>query len=62
MALWQQVHVLVPYILPYTGMLLAAADALVELIVQAGAVDTVVPLLSIGEKAEPAQAARYACC
>lgn len=34
------------------------ADALVEVIVQAGAVDAVVPLLSIGEKADPAVAAR----
>jgi hypothetical protein len=34
------------------------ADALVELIVQAGAVETVVPLLSIAEKADPTVAAR----
>lgn len=34
-------------------------DALVELIVQAGAVETVVPLLSIAEKADPTVAASF---
>lgn len=40
------------------GVFSRSADALVELIVQAGAVDAVVPLLSIAEKADPAVAAR----
>lgn len=43
--------------LPWCAVL-CLADALVEVIVQAGAVDAVVPLLSIGEKADPVVAAR----
>jgi hypothetical protein len=40
------------------GSLSLCADALVEMIVGAGAVDAVVPLLSIAEKADPAVATR----